>query len=298
MSTPRSADLGCHAISRSMLSAYSWSQFGLFILVLVLLYYLVVGSLYYRQELTDLLTPGKRGLSPQLAGPGAGGPAPPSLVRPTSAFGHAKPAPDSRAEQDDEADLPEAGAAENLPTATEPVVAGELPPSTARATGQDESSSEEAPMEATAAASSALEEAQTQDESRTETADQADERLAALVRREAHTLTSDGEEEALSNQAPEVEKVLPDALASGYEPLATFEEFDEPVASLLDIITAEPAPQLVAAESVSDYIAQLQAGQNPAMPPALRGTCLAEQMAQHLDQYQAELAALFELDEA
>ena len=137
-------------------------------------------------------------------------------------------------------------------------------------------------MAATAAAGSALEEAQAQDETRTETADEADERLAALVRREAHLLPLDEEE-----------MNLPDPVVGGYEPLATFEE---PVASLLDIITAEPS-QLVAAESVSDYIAQLQAGQNPPLPPALQGSCLAEQMAQHLDEYQAELAALFAADE-
>ena len=283
MSTPGLADLGCHAIFRAMLSAYSWSQFGLFILVLVLLYYLVVGLLYYRVELTALLTPGKQGLRPQPAGTATGVAVPPSLVRPTSAFAPAKTAPDSPAEQADESHLPEAGAAENLPTATKPVVAGELPASTAGATGQDESIREEASMDATAAASSALEEAQAQDENRTETADQADERLAELVRREAHPLPSD-----------EMETVLPDPLVGGYEPLATFEE---PVGSLLDIITAEPAPQLVAAESVSDYIAQLQAGQNPPLPPALQGSCLAEQMAQHLDEYQAELAALFTADE-
>lgn len=277
-----------------MLSAYSWSQFGLFILILVLLYYLVVGLLYYRQELTALLSPGKKGLRPQLAGAAAGVAAPPSLVRPTSAFGPTKPAPDSSAEQDDELNRPETGAAENRPPATEPVVAGELPPSTAGATGQDKSTRAEAPMAAPAAASSALEEAQAQDETRVETADQADERLAALVRRAAHPLPSDQEETSLSLPTPEDKTRLPDPLVGGYEPLATFEE---PVASLLDIITAEPAPQLVAAESVSDYITQLQAGQNPPLPPSLRGSCLAEQMAQHLGEYQAELAALFATDE-
>lgn len=266
-----------------MLSAYSWSQFGLFILVLVLLYYLVVGLLYYRQELTVLLTTGKKGLRPQLVGAAATVAAPPSLVRTTSAFGPANHTPESQAAQYDVSNRPEAGAAENLPPATEPVVAGSLLPSTAQATGQDESSSEEDPREVKAAASSALEEAQAQDETRTETVDQADERLAALVRREAHPLPLD-----------EKEIALPDPVVGGYEPLATF---DQPVASLLDIITAEPAPQLVAAESVSDYIAQLQAGQNPPLPPALQGSCLVEQMAQHLDEYQAELATLFATDE-
>ena len=297
MSTPGSVDLGCHAISRSMLSAYSWSQFGLFILVLVLLYYLVVGLLYYRQELTGLLTPGKKGLRPQLAGTASGVPAPPSLVRPTSAFGQRKPAPDPPATQDDASDLPEAGAAENLPTATARVVAGELAPSTARATGQEESTSEEAPMETTAAASSALEEAQAQDETRTDTADQADERLAALVRREAHSLPSNGEVVPVSIAVLEDEMVHPDPLVGGYEPLASFEEFEEPVASLLDIITAEPSAPLIAAESVSEYIAQLQAGHNPPMLTALLGSCLAEQMGQHLNQFNAELNLLLEADE-
>ncbi|MFC7670579.1 hypothetical protein ACFQT0_26770 [Hymenobacter humi] len=212
-------------------------------------------------------------------------------MRPTSAFAPAAAAESAPVDADAETESPAGGAAENLPTAAESVVGGELPDSTAAATGQDESRSEETPLDAT---QSTQPEAQVQDEARTEEADQADERLAALVRQQVPSQT---EEEELQ---PTVAALEPDTISAepsvdGYEPLATF---DEPVASLLDIITAEPASQLVAADSVSEYIARLQAGQNPPLPAALQGSCLAEQMAQHLDHFNAELNALLEMDEA
>jgi len=290
MFPPGSADPGVPRYSQSMLSAYSWSQFGLFILALVLLYYLVVGLLYYRQELTDLLSSRQRAGSHSVAANATGAVAPPALVRPTSAFAPAAASEESApADAEDARESPSAGAAENLPTAAEPVVGGELPASSA-ATGQDQSTDEATILEATHAAQP---EAQLQDEARTEEADQADERLAALVRQPvpAHS----GEDEAQPDvQALEPEPIPAEPVLAGYEPLASF---DEPVASLLDIITAEPAAQLVDAESVSEYIARLQAGHNPPLPAGLQGSCLAEQMAQHLDHYNSELAALFEADE-
>ena len=103
-----------------MLSAYSWGQFGLFVLVAVPLYYLVVGLLYYRAELTARLTPGKKVVGGQLAGVGGSAVAPPSLVRPTSAFVQATPAATktrAAAEGADASERPEAGADQNLPTA-------------------------------------------------------------------------------------------------------------------------------------------------------------------------------------
>ncbi|MBF9239843.1 hypothetical protein I2I05_20790 [Hymenobacter sp. BT683] len=275
-----------------MLSAYSWSQFGLFIGALVLLYYLVVGLLLYRDELVARLTKGGSGTQPKLAGVAVGGAAPPALVRPTSAFAPAAPtrgkaaAADSAAENESPTD----GAAENLPTAAKPVVAGDLPASTATATGHDERTDEAAQLEAI---HSAQPEAQVRDETRTEAADQVDERLARLVQGPAPQQSIE-EEWPPTVISPEPESISAAPLLGGYEPLATF---DEPVASLLDIITAEPSAQLVAAESVSEYIALLQAGQDPPMPAALQGSCLVEQMAQHLDHYNAELAALFAADE-
>lgn len=268
-----------------MLSAYSWSQFGLFMLVVVLLYYLVVGLLYYRAELAPLLALGKRGAG-SVPPPAT---APPALVRPTSAFAPPQPAAVAAPEA-----TVEEGAAENLPPATESVVEGQLPASTATATGQDQSADDSAPMDA--ASTSAEEQAAAQDQTRTEAPDQADERLAELVRREAHAGADPGADPAadLPAELLEAEPALQQQLPAGYEPLASFEE---PVAAPLDIITAGPAPQLVAAESVSEYIALLQAGQNPPAPAGLQGSCLAEQMAQHLEEYQAELAALFGADE-
>jgi hypothetical protein len=277
-----------------MLSAYSWSQFGLFILALVLLYYLVVGLLYYRPELLYLLSSrGKAGFR-ALASDSPGRVAPPALVHPTSAFAPAAPAEQtSTAATIAATDSPATGAAENLPSAVELVVEGELPASTAAATGQDESGAEATTQE-DVAAQFASPDAHEQEESRTEEADQVEERLAELVRQPAPA--PPGVEEELLPTGPVLEQLTTPSnpLENGYWPLASF---DEPVASPLDIIAAEPSAQLIDAESVSDYIARLQAGQNPPLPAELRGSCLAEQMAQHLDHYQAELAALFVEDE-
>lgn len=274
-----------------MLSAYSWGQFGLFVLVVVVLYYLVVGLLYYRVELTALLTPGKKMAGAQLAGAGGSAVAPPSLVRPTSAFVMATPgATEARTEADD-AERPEAGADQNLPEAAEPLVGGALPDSTGTATGQDESPSETAPMVATTAAG---DEAQVLDENRTEEADHADEHLAALVRREAHNQpTEPVAADTAVDEVLESETVQQTLLVDGYEPLATF---DEPVASRLDIAPVDP-PQLVAAASVAEYLTLLQAGQQPAPPAELAGTTLAEQMAQQMALNHAELDDLFGPDD-
>lgn len=274
-----------------MLSAYSWGQFGLFVLVVVVLYYLVVGLLYYRVEFMARLTPGKKTAGGQLAGVGGSAVAPPSLVRPTSAFVKATPAATEAREDADDAERPEAGADQNLPAAAEPLVSGALPDSTGTATGHDESTSDTAPMEATAAAS---DEAQAQDENRNEEADQADEHLAALVRREAHNLPPDSiAADAPVEGALEPETVQQSLLPVSYEPLATF---DEPVASRLDIAPVDP-PRLVAAASVAEYLTLLQAGQQPAPPVELAGTTLAGQMAQQMALNHAELDDLFGPDD-
>ncbi|WP_201982573.1 hypothetical protein [Hymenobacter rubidus] len=258
---------------------------------MVLLYYLVVGLLYYRVELTALLTPGKKMAGAQLAGVGGSTVAPPSLVRPTSAFVKAMPAATEAREEADDAERPEAGADQNLPAAAEPLVSGALPDSTGTATGHDESTSDTAPMEATAAAG---DEAQAQDENRTEEADQADEHLAALVRREAHNLPPESvAADTTAGGVLEPETVQLPLVADGYEPLATFEE---PVASRLDIAPVDP-PRLVAAASVAEYLTLLQAGQQPAPPVELAGTTLAEQMAQQMAINNAELDDLFGPDD-
>lgn len=275
-----------------MLSAYSWSQFGLFALVLIILYYLVVGLLYYRAELTALLSSGRKGVSGQLAGAGGSAVAPPPLVRPTSAFVKATPAAtEARDDAEDDPERPEAGADQNLPTAAEPLVGGALPDSTGTATGQDASTSDTVPMEATAGAG---DEAQVQDENRIEEADQADEHLAALVRREARNQPTESvAADAASAGALEPETVQQTVLVDGYEPLASF---DEPVASRLDIAPVNQ-PTLVAAASVAEYLTLLQTGQQPALPVELAGTTLAEQMAQQMSLNHAELDDLFGPDD-
>ncbi|MBO2033781.1 hypothetical protein J4D99_20485 [Siccationidurans ginsengisoli] len=256
-------------------------------MAVVLLYYLVVGLLYYRVELTALLTPGKKMAGTQLAGVSGKALAPPSLVRPTSAFVKATPAAPEVWEEADDTERPVAGATQNVPAAAEPLVSGALPDSTGTATGHDESSSDTAPKEATAAAG---DEAQAQDENRIEEADQADEHLAALVRREAHNLAPDSvAADTAVDGVLEPETVQLPLVVEGYEPLATFEE---PVASRLDITPVDP-PRLVAAASVAEYLTLLQAGQQPATPVELAGTSLAEQMARQLALNHAELDDLF-----
>ena len=271
-----------------MLSAYSWSQFGLFALVLVILYYLVVGLLYYRAELSALLSAGRKGVGGQLVGAGGSAVAPPALVRPTSAFVKATPAAtEAPKTADDDPERPEAGANQNLPTSAEPLVSGALPASTGTATGHDESTSDTAPVDTATG-----DEAQALDETRTEETDQADEHLAALVRREAQSISADSADEQPAG-ALEPEPVNQALQLDGYEPLATFEE---PVALLLDIVSAQPA-QLVAAASVAEYLTLLQAGQQPALPVELAGTTLAEQMAQQMAMNNAELDDLFGPDD-
>ena len=111
-----------------MLSHYSWFQFIVFVLVLLALYYAVVGLLYYRDELAALVK-GKKLVGPQLAGAGSLGAAPPALVRAKSAFpATPAPAPTAAAHAAGAtAEAPEDGAADNLPEATAVIVGGELP---------------------------------------------------------------------------------------------------------------------------------------------------------------------------
>lgn len=260
-----------------MLSQYTWGQFILFVLVLVVLYYLGVGWLYYRDELRALLTPGKKGAASQLAGAAISS-APP-LVRPTSAFGKPTPNPTDSEQEEGEEPAPE-GAAQNLPTTTEAVVTGELPDSTAAATGLDDSAAESGPMDSAAALAADSEEQL--DEDRTEEEDQADEQLANLVRQAAHQMPAE-EEGATVAYEPSPTTVI--------EPLATFEEL---IASPQDIVPVLDTP-LCEAGSLAEYIAQIMGGaeEHTAVPAALAGTDLEAQLLARTNEHAHELTLLF-----
>lgn len=287
-----------------MLSQYTWGQFALFALVLTAIYYLAVGLLYYRNELTALLRPGTKsaGLQPAAARVGEG-PAP--LVRTSSAF--APPVAVKVTPVAAEAEQPADGAADNLPEALAPAVSGTLPESTAMATGQDDSPEESGPMAAAAAVEGATDAEQELDERREEDLDEVNEELAAFIR-EAAQPTGAGAGETTAGDVPMAK--LPageDALApleiddstspsiemndageaaatevayqqSEAEEFDPFAAFNEPVASPLDLIPASPT-RLVEADSLAAFLAQVQGGQQPAVPAELVGTTLAERMA-------------------
>ncbi|TVT36772.1 hypothetical protein FNT36_24985 [Hymenobacter setariae] len=299
-----------------MLSQYTWVQFFVFVLVLLVIYYVVVGFLYYRDDLAALLK-GRKLAVPQLAGAGATASAagPPSLVRAKSAFATAPTATEAATA---EVEAPEDGAAENLPEASAAVVGGELPSSTATATGRDDSTDDEGPMDAASSVAGATDEAVAMDADREEQADQPNEALAAIIRKKAHAAqpehladgSAEGEENTsavvieetnseganIENKHPHVEALHVEdtieyqpAVATSYEPLA---DFNEPVASPSDVATLEEE-DLYEADSVAAYISQVQAGEKPATPVALVGTSLADQLAQFTSTNTDELADLF-----
>lgn len=287
-----------------------------------MLYYLVVGLLYYRDDFSAILK-GKKPAGPQFAGAGAGPSAagPPALVRAKSAFVTSPTATESATGAAATKEAPEDGAAENLPEASAAVVGGELPSSTATATGRDDGTDNEGPMDAASSVAGATDEAVAVDADREEQADQPDEALAAIIRQKAyemqpgHSPIGSGEEEAenpaaviaknntagtnietkrtlesISTVEPEI--VYQAAVADSYEPLA---DFSEPVASTSDVAMVQEE-ELYEADSVAAYISQVQAGEKPAVPVALVGTdldAMAEQMAQYTSSNTDELTDLF-----
>lgn len=300
-----------------MLSQYSWLQFIVFVLVLLALYYAVVGFLYYRDELAALVT-GKKVVSPQLAGAGALGAAPPALVRAKSAFAPSPTATEAANPTGATVEAPEDGAADNLPEAMTAVVGGELPNSTATATGRDDSTDDEGPMDAASSVAGATDEAIALDADREEQADRPNEALAAIIREKAHAVQSEHSADETAEHEAESSAVFIDetnseginietkdthvdlggvehatayqpAVADSYEPLA---DFNEPIASPSDVATLEEE-DLYEADSVAAYISLVQAGENPPVPVALANTSLAEQLAQLTSVNTDELADLF-----
>lgn len=299
-----------------MLSHYTWGQFLLFVVVLVVLYYLAVGLLYYRDELTALLRGRAAAGRPR---PGAAE-APPALVRTASAFTAPSPALAVAKERDSEPQ--KGGAADNLPEPATPLVAGTLPDSTG-AKGTDEAAASEVPM-ATEAASASEQEQHLDEQRVNEQLDEADQALAELIRQAAGpdqlpavpaelaplaiaaasgNSEEDGNEvfiDISNNQTAiiettgatidvEGEPAYEVGLATEADPL---DVFDEPLASPLDLLPVELAP-LVEADSLAAFLAGVQRDAQLPVPAELLGTSLAAQMADLTRQNQQELLALF-----
>lgn len=303
-----------------MLSQYTWSQFFLFVGILVGLYYLVVGLLYYRDEFFAILK-GRQVAGAQRARAGAGdSPAAPALVRSKSAFvvpatttqSGADAAPATTA-------APAGGAADNLPEAVAVVGGGKLPDSTATATGRNDSPDAPGPMAAAAAVTGAAQEALTLDADREEQIDQPDEALAARIRQKLREMQSDESASTSAEEASPAESIAKNntnganietarilvseitvELENGYRPdVATSHEpladFSLPIASISDV-TPVTEDELTGAEAVADYILQLRAGDQPPVPAALIGTSLADHHAHYTSVSAAELTQLFGAD--
>jgi hypothetical protein len=295
-----------------MLSQYSWGQFFIFVLVLLIAYYGYVGMVYWRKELGSLLS-GKKAARPQQVGPAnASGPAP--LVRTTSVFA-AAPVVDEAAESE-----PTAGAAANLAEPSEPVVSGSLPSSTATATGNDAGQESSAPMETAASLVDAASTEQQQDETRVNELDEVDDNLVALLNNPAYQMPADSDSDnedsasavATENETSAIEKtnsfknsiesneVSSDFSTAVYstdendfsDPLATL---DFMFASPMDIVPASPE-SLPEAESLANFLKQVQSGQKPKVPAELVGTTLVEQFAEMTRQHNQELVDLFRSD--
>ncbi|QKG54924.1 hypothetical protein [Hymenobacter sp. BRD67] len=198
------------------------------------------------------------------------------------------------------------------------VVGGELPNSTATATGRDDSTDDEGPMDAASSVAGATDEAVALDADREEQADQPNEALAAIIREKAHAMHSEHSADETAEREAESSAFVIDktnseginietkdthvdlgdvehatayqpAVAGSYEPLA---DFNEPIASPSDVATLEE-DDLYEADSVAAYISLVQAGENPSVPVALANTSLAEQLAQLTSVNTDELADLF-----
>ena len=297
-----------------MLNQYSWGDFALFVLVAVVLYYLVVGFLYYRQELGAFFTR-KGGGGAQLAGATAGPGAasgPPSLVRTTSAFVAATPTATESKEEVETAE-PEDGAAQNLPDGQAVAeVIGSLPDSTAAATGQDDGQSAAVPMDSAGGAETEADTAAEYDEQRTEELDEVDTELAARARQLAVEMPTENSEDE-TEQSGIIEKnnnesgfIETNSTFTHVEAEPAYEEspvndtdllftFQEPIASPVDVVSV-PTEQLFAATSVVEFIAQAQAGNRPVIPAAIKETSLANLVADKTAESTAELNDLFGAD--
>ena len=294
-----------------MLSQYTWGDFALFILVVVVLYYLGVGFLYYRQELSAFLTRKGRG-GAQLAAVGAGPAAanPPSLVRTTSAFAPATPTA-TEAKAPVEVPEVEAGAAQNLPDGQAVAeVTGSLPDSTAAATGQDDGQASAVPMDSAGGAATETDTAAEYDEQRTEELDEVDTDLAARARALAQEMPTDETEAGTSgvidnnnNESSDIETI---STFSHVEPEAAYEQgpvevgdmlysFQELIGSPADVVPIV-TERLSAVTSVVEFIAQAQAGNRPAVPVAIQETTLASLVADRVAESTQELNELFGAD--
>lgn len=283
-----------------MLSQYSWGQFFEFIAVALVLYYLVIGFVYYRNDLSSLSK--RKGGSQATTGTTVAPPA--SLVRTTSAF-VPLPAPATSAAQPTTAAVlqDEEGATKNLPVPTVAAVAGTLPDSTAAATGLDNNLDNAAPMDT--AVITAGDEAALADEQRDIELDEADAELVKLLHQTAvavPTIEPDAENisEISTNGDPVSQKL---ATLANAESDTAYQALDYPEAEplyLFDEAIASPPDvrpigvnQFIPATDILAYIQQVRAGTEPTTSVSLLATSLPDRMKELQQRFSGELDELF-----
>lgn len=284
----------------AMLSQYSWGQFFVFILGLLVVYYLVVFIRYYRVKLTALLTGRKLVGAQQPGADSTNSKARRSraeaveddLVSATSAY----TAPITPQEAPVASTEPGAGAADNLTGGQEQIVAGTLPDSVA-ATGENVGATESATSEN--AGGNATAEAAQEDEEEViellpdEVSDEDKMRLMEVVSSEK-TINDENISEKLTIFVDDENDIAYDAVAStsGNE----LEPYEVPVASSLNIITEQPS--IYAADDINAYLTELQDAQDESaleMSAKFAGTTLgmAEAYSNNKAAAEAEISKLF-----
>lgn len=269
-----------------MFSKYTWGDFGIFILCLIPVYYVVVVLIYYRPQALALLS-GKK-LAP--AGPGA---VPsPRRARPVSAdddlisTSSAFPSTPA-AEPDTTSTETGAGAAQNLTGGQEQLVAGSLPDSVA-ATGDNIAPTEVAASEATAGtmttASTAVEEAEDEPIPLDVVSDETKRMLLSVSDIEKGT-----KEGNISETLP---TFVDDENDIAYEATAQpssneLEEFSVPLTSTLNIVSEQSA--VFNADDVSSFLTELQDGPAETIPAKFANTTLG--LVEDFSQKQQEAAA-------
>lgn len=288
-------------IRTAMLSQYSWGQFFVFVLGLLVVYYVVVGFLYYRQHIVALLT-GKK-LAPAGVGPSAAprrsraAAAEDDLVSTSSEYA----APVVVAETPVASTESGAGAADNLTGGQEQIVAGSLPDSVA-ATGENVGATELATSENSGG--SATGEAAQEDEEEVvellpDEVSEEDKMKLLAVSVSEKTIRDENLSEKSSIFVDNDDDIAYDAVAS---PLGNeLEPYEVPVTSSLNIITEQPS--IYNADDVNAYLTELQDAQDaldamaPAMSEKFAGTSLGmvEAFSNNKAAAEAEISKLFSM---
>lgn len=275
-----------------MFGNYTWGDFGLFVACLLVVYYVGVALIFYRQYILALVM--GRKLVP--AGPEPGprqsraAAADDNLVTTTSAYKSAAKAP--AAEPPVDVTAPGAGAADNLTGGQEQLVAGSLPDSMA-ATGDNVAPTETATAESAGGAATG-DAAQEDEEENTELLpDEVPEetkiRLAALAANEKTTSETNFSE--IVTTFVDDQDDIPYVAAPTQSDL--LEDYDVPITSSLNIRSEQAA--IFSADDLNSFLTELQDGPAEAMAEKFAGTTLgiAEEFSQHKGAVEDQIAGMF-----